>query len=490
MPRARVVVALVAAALLSACTARYFREAGAPPTPAPRYALERWPYAEYWTGIVFNGAKIGFSRNALAAEAGAADRYVLRSESAFRLRFLGYDKRIELRTRDVVGSDLTLARFEHSHDLDGHTQRVAGEVANGRLAVVIETAGETSRQEHALAEPLYPTAALALYPVLHGLEVGRRYQYLVYDAQLQRLARATQEVVAYETSPLFAGPAFRVVTHVHGYKTTTWIDAAGRPLLERALHGVVFSALEPEEKARRYLALASVNKHDALLDYSRVRTNVRLARPREARLLGFRVEGVGADFVLPTDARQECAKVGAAWRCRIRRLEPAAPGAATTSAYLQPSTAVQSEHPRFRALARELTANTTDRRVQIERLLAWIERNIERRPIDVFSALDVLNGRKAECQGHALVYTALARAAGIPTRVVNGLVYSEEHEGFLYHSWTESNIGDQWLAVDPIFGQLSADATHIKLLEGETAADLLPLIDVVGRLQIAVDAYE
>jgi hypothetical protein len=35
-----------------------------------------------------------------------------------------------------------------------------------------------------------------------------------------------------------------------------------------------------------------------------------------------------------------------------------------------------------------------------------------------------------------------------------------------------------------------ADATHVKLLEGETAAELAPLVDWVGRLKVRVLAVE
>ena len=127
---------------------------------------------------------------------------------------------------------------------------------------------------------------------------------------------------------------------------------------------------------------------------------------------------------------------------------------------------------------------------RIKRLVAWIDQNIEKAPIDVFSALDAFQQKKAECQGHAYLYTAMARAIGIPTRVVNGLAYSGQLQGFLFHSWAESLVEGRWVAVDPTFGQSVADATHIKLLEGESLAELLPLIDWVGKIKLRVLALE
>lgn len=39
---------------------------------------------------------------------------------------------------------------------------------------------------------------------------------------------------------------------------------------------------------------------------------------------------------------------------------------------------------------------------------------------------DVSNDRHAECQGHTCLYAAFTRSLGIPTRLVNWLVYSAE----------------------------------------------------------------
>ena len=123
---------------------------------------------------------------------------------------------------------------------------------------------------------------------------------------------------------------------------------------------------------------------------------------------------------------------------------------------------------------------------QILLLLVWIKENIKQEPVDVFTALDVLDGKKAECQGLALLYTAFARALGIPTRVVSGIIYSRRYQGFLYHAWTESLVNGRWIAVDPTFQQMPADATHIKFIEGENISDLLPLVNLIGKIKLRI----
>jgi transglutaminase-like putative cysteine protease len=97
------------------------------------------------------------------------------------------------------------------------------------------------------------------------------------------------------------------------------------------------------------------------------------------------------------------------------------------------------------------------------------------------SARETLRALRGDCNEHAVLLTALARAAGIPARVVAGAVYLDG--GFLYHAWTELWLGP-WVSADAVFGQLPADATHVKLLEGGPERHL-ELAQVIGRLSFA-----
>src|SRR5688572_3083119 len=90
--RLTVVVAAVLALPLGGCAGMYFRDAG--PAPAIRHELAKLPYSEYWTGIVFNGEKIGFAH--FTIRKAGADSYEIRSEASFALRFLGIEKKVNL----------------------------------------------------------------------------------------------------------------------------------------------------------------------------------------------------------------------------------------------------------------------------------------------------------------------------------------------------------------------------------------------------------
>ena len=471
-------------ALLSGCAGQYFRDAGTQPLDAPRYSLPDLPQPEYWTGFILNGAKIGFSHTRVAPAAGGL--YELHGEAVLAFRLLGVNKRVQVHSVDTVDSGARLIRFAYRYVVDDTAQEVSGEVAGQRLRYRVSTGGRPPEQkEETLTEPLYPVGALDLMPVLEGLAVGKVFRWLVFNGEVQATTLADQRILAFETSELFEGPAFKVQTDLLGLHSTTWINARGLPVLELGMNGAMVSALEEERVAKSYLTSAAVNKDEAILDWSLVKATLPLRDARSARFMRFALRGPGPDRSPPSDARQRCAASGRDLVCEIDAAGAAIDDGSSAAALL-PSGTVQSRDPIVRHLASSIAAQRTSADDKIDAVLRWIDQNISKEAIDTFSALDVLDARRAECQGHAYVYAALMRAVGVPTRVVNGLVYSPQHRGFLYHTWAESFVDSSWRAVDPTFNQPRADATHIALVRGESLADLTPLIDWVGNTRIEV----
>jgi transglutaminase-like putative cysteine protease len=121
---------------------------------------------------------------------------------------------------------------------------------------------------------------------------------------------------------------------------------------------------------------------------------------------------------------------------------------------------------------------------QVRSLISWVSSEVKDDLEESTSALEVLHRKKGECQAHTLLYTALARAKGIPTRLVGGLVYAEGM-GFLYHAWAESYV-DGWIATDPTFNQVGVDASHIKLVQGESWMSLLQIGNIIGKVKANV----
>lgn len=495
--RTGTLLCLLLPALLAAgaagCAGTHFHAAAHQPLESFRVDPASGDGQEYWCGIVFNGEKIGFSHFRLSKARDAAGQFDIVSEAVFSLKFLMVEKRFSLKAHDRVNADLTIARFSYDYDMDDSVLAVVGKMEGSVLKTSVDAAGEVVEQDHLVTGPVYPSSVLYLYPAVQGLRTGRAYEYLVYDGETRSISPVRQEILACEESDLFEGTGFKVKTVMHGQEATAWLDASGRPLLEKAMGGVMISGLEGEARAKAYLARSSVNKSETLLDFSLIRTDTRLDRPRQTEYLEVVLSGMGGGTEPPWDARQRCSRENGALVCRVdagaRVPEPGGCTAGTMDRYLRSSVAVPAASDRIRGLAAAVVQATDDPRTRIRAILSWIDGHIEKKAADVFSALDVLDKGRAECQGHALLYAALARAAGIPTRVVNGIVYSGEHQGFLYHTWAESCVGGSWTAVDPTFAQEAADATHIKIVEGDSPEDLMPLVGLIGRLRAEIVTY-
>lgn len=454
--------------------------------------LSTWPNPEYWTGIVFNGNKIGFSHLKIGPDATKPGLYRIDSEAALRFHFLTVDKQVKLVSLDRVNPDLTLNSFSYDYDLDGNQMKLFGAVSNGILSLIIDSASGEVTETYPLAKSLYPMSAVNLYPVLHGLKVGAEYEFDVFDGESQRLAVVRQRIEAYEKSELFEGEAWKVKTRMHGQEVTTWINAKGEPVLEISMNGVFIAGLETEAQARQYLAQAALNKDETLLNFSLIKTDVPIPSPRSTTMMEIELTGISGIEELPNDARQRCAYEAGVLRCRIEVVSvPTEPlDAEQLKKYMASSIPVPHGHPLIREVMLGMDGLQPDMSdtLRVNTLLDWLGKNIKPEAVDVFSALEVLESKKAECQGYSFLFASFARALGIPTRVVNGLVYSEQYPGFLYHTWVESLIDGQWQAIDPTFGQLQADATHIKLVEGENLADLTPLLNLLGRISAKVVA--
>ena len=77
------------------------------------------------------------------------------------------------------------------------------------------------------------------------------------------------------------------------------------------------------------------------------------------------------------------------------------------------------------------------------------------------STFEILKKRKGDCSEHTLLFNTLARAAGIPTREVRGLLNYEERK-FGLHAWNEVLIDGKWHGVDATWGHMATPITHIQ----------------------------
>jgi len=101
------------------------------------------------------------------------------------------------------------------------------------------------------------------------------------------------------------------------------------------------------------------------------------------------------------------------------------------------------------------------------------------------SADDLLSAPRGVCRDYAVLYTALARAEGAPTRLCAGIV--AVNGMFYYHAWAETYVGRQygWIAVDPTMKQHRVDATHVAFVRGD-AASMADIAYQIGSVNVRI----
>jgi transglutaminase-like putative cysteine protease len=430
--------------------------------------LARYGSTAQWKGIYYRGDKIGFSVGQTTA---TAEGYELREDGRLQMTLLGSSTAVRLRSLAVVDRAFRLVRFDFSVDPGTGPTDVSGEVQGSLLRLHIRTsAGERSETRH-LAEP--PALALNLPRelVARGLKAGESFEISIFDPLTLRNAPMTVDVQAREIVRAAdrAVPAFRVESHFAGIVTRSWITDVGEVVREESPTGLLVVRETPEQA--QALAVPGAVQSDLLDAAALVPTPpTRIDDPTTVSLLRVRLSG--AETLQGPDL-QGAGQRFAGGVIEVRDPRQLGPGPLDPDLdrYRRPEPFIESDDPDILAEAERAVAGVpSDDRLRAEHLLRHVNALLEKKPtISLPSAAEVLKTRVGDCNEHSVLYVAMARALGLPARIVTGLVYLRG--AFYYHAWAEVWIGKGsgrglWLPVDPTLNQFPADATHIRLARG------------------------
>jgi transglutaminase-like putative cysteine protease len=150
---------------------------------------------------------------------------------------------------------------------------------------------------------------------------------------------------------------------------------------------------------------------------------------------------------------------------------------------LKSSIIVESDNPKIREQAEQLVGGEKDAYAAARKIVTWVATTLRKDyGASADRATDVLRQLKGDCTEHSLLTVSLLRAAGIPARRVDGVIYMVNQDGvpaLYWHEWVEAFVGE-WTQMDPTFNQVVADATHFGVGQ-EANAEITPLI---GQLKV------
>jgi len=442
---------------------------------------------EDWLGTYYQGKKMGFTKSVTRW---GPDGIVTDSTVFFNIRSKSVDQSTTIKQTTRLSPDFKLLSFSVFQEISGHRQQVEGKLVGNELRYRTKSRGYDKEKTVEFTPATLPSSTFLLNLISAGLRVGQKGELPLFVEPLQLMVDLKYEVLRKETLQYLGESVdtFVIRQRFSGMESTMWVAEDGSVYRETTDMG--FESFKEEADVAQKIDEAMTIS--SIITMSLVKLDKPLSRPQKIYDLVYQIHPVNSPDSIPEDHRQTILKsakqADGKYITTLRvKSEPQKIGHTTGKKpdpkYLEETAEVQSHHPMIRALARELATDSKNKWQLAKDINLWVHLNLKKEMVDTVTALDALLERRGECQSHTFLFTALARASGIPTRIVNGLVYSREYEGFLYHAWPEVFVGE-WRAMDPTFGQDRADATHIKLTlnAGENP---FRLMEFVGKVSIS-----
>jgi hypothetical protein len=433
---------------------------------------------ESFSGVYFKGDRIGYVKNRLAPD---EENYRLRQEAYLLLNIMGQSHPVHLVVNARLDPAMLLQSFDFALSSPFYTMTAAGEVVGRTVNFTLTTGKERLKDSITLATPPVLSTNNRGYLLDRNLQPGDKLKIPFFDPISLSGKDTVLEYMGYD-KVLIKGRIQRLhhfTESFAGMKINSWLDDSGKVIKEESPAGFTFIA-EPEFKAtaimnegQEILGSVSVKIAGTMpADYpTRARLGYHLSYPPEAEVEVDRDrQRLTGDLLTVT---REKTPDEAAVAC-------GGPPPATLAA----TPYIQSNHRRIGELRQTLVTERMSALAKVRILAAWVFNNLEKRPVlGIPDALTTLTSGRGDCNEHAALFAALARNAGIPTRIVAGVTF---HEGaFFYHAWNEVCIGDGWLSLDTTNNHIPADVTHIKFVEGETS-EQIKIGALLGHLQIEV----
>ncbi|MBR6421426.1 transglutaminase domain-containing protein [bacterium] len=133
----------------------------------------------------------------------------------------------------------------------------------------------------------------------------------------------------------------------------------------------------------------------------------------------------------------------------------------------QPNIIEDSSNPEIVRAARKIVLGAPNQQEMVKRITKFVYKHINNKNYNHgnMSAGEVLRTKSGDCTEHSALFAALSRAAGIPTKMVYGVVLNANGE-FFFHNWNEAFADGKWITVDSTFNLIPADSSRITLIYG------------------------
>ncbi len=457
-------------------------------------AVTAWPQAidvseiegTSWYGLYMNGQKIGFAESSVNAQNDGTVKFL--QDVTFRLAMVGIKQDMKAVTSRIYSLEGPLLSVEEQVDDPQGTSQYSAKVTPKGIELSSTVGGRTNVRTLPPPRETLQDAIRSTEMMRGNPATGEKFTYYLFEPMFGQELEAVSEVLGTEERIFDGVPtkvySLKTMLKPIGMESVSYLSETGELLEDQIAGGMITMRLESEEVAK------DVKYQNDTIVSNAAMLKAPIANPRDRETLHLRIRGPLTEDHLFNDAGQTFAASGDGWLFEGRKAKaPVTPARlpitdAEAVQWIKPTLYVQSGEPAMVEKAREIVGDETDSLEIVKKLVRWVSDKMQ----PTFSArlsnsLEVLESLEGDCTEHSILFVGLARAAGVPAREVAGLIYADAPKpGFYFHQWAKVWVGE-WMDVDPTFDQVFADATHIKLSEGDLV-EQVRLLPVIGKISI------
>lgn len=467
---------------------------------------------QHFYAVRMNGKTIGLATTRLDT---VPEGFIFTDRISIDVPAVGSMHRAIVQSRIELTPSLSLDRFTFSLDSEIGQFAVRGEVRGDSLLDLNMLAGGDAQKSTMKMTPgLLLDAAIPLRLAAAGeLEAGKTFSTVVLDPSVLstrevelRVTRQDTMIVAdsarwvasenrWEVTVYDTIQVWRIEQTLGGIQVASWVDEDGHLVRAESPIGYtlergVYEIIDREWKLSQQDG-SLAEGYGTVIEQTAIASNVDLSAAGDLAELRFKLSGVELEGFDLAGGRQELhGDTLLVRRESGSQLNPTYTlpfrGTGEPAAELESTPLIQADDPEIITTARKITRGSTNPLEVAERINDWVYRELDKDiTVSVPSARQVLAARQGDCNEHTVLFVALARAVGLPTRTAAGLVYLRGR--FYYHAWPEVWLGNTWVAMDPTLGQFPADAAHLRFIVGGLARQV-ELIRLIGQLKLEVTA--
>jgi hypothetical protein len=436
--------------------------------------------SDTWMNIYQKNNKIGFVHRTFAA---MDNGFHYKETTIMQINTMGVRQALHIDSEGNLNPDMTVSSF--SFDLNSSLFRfnVHGFVLKDKLVLYVGTPGSQQKSEIPLQEIPHMSGSIYDAAFRANLEKDKTGSFSIFDPATLglrsiKVTRNADEIISI-TGKLILTQKY--CADLMGAKNCAWLDKNGDVLKETSILGLSMEKVSPQK------AQEGISRNDSI-DFTEVASlpaNIKIGEPSKLDEIKIKISGIKGLLLYLNGGRQTLH--GDILTIKKEQM-PTAPSSGNNmpkevTRYLQASPLVQADDPQIKAQVAKIIRNFDSPEQKTRRIVAWVYNNVKKEPVlSVPNALEVLKNKVGDCNEHAVLVTALLRAAGIPAQIETGLLYLRGR--FYYHAWNVAYLGS-WVTADAVFNQFPADVTHIRLVRGE-GSEQLDLLGVMGKIKLEI----